>query len=170
MRPMERLAARLLSMGKNYVETAEACGVSTQTIKNWEQKPLFQEHVEKLMEERFSALEEVLLDGEQQAVLVLMDALKAVRLAGQKGNRITVPDWKTRLAAAFRLLDAAGKRGKPVERVQSQHTEISGDITEALTAALRDPGVQKFMKEQKILLLPEEIVSDVEFETVPDED
>lgn len=164
-------AAALKVAGATDAETAKACGVSTATIRTWRQNERYIAFMEGFVEATAKAVETMLEVGEKKASAVMVEALDAETSEGR-------PDWNIRLQAARRLLDMQGQRGRPTEKQEINQTtrEIRGDMTEALTTALRDPGVQRWIAESGILKqLPppsvppesqEEDIQDAEYEVV----
>lgn len=148
--PVQRLAARRLGGGQPMITVAEEMKVPYSTIRAWAKMPEVARAIEEATIEHEHLVEAMLLDGERAAANTLLEALDAVNGKGE-------PDWKVRVAAALSLVDRAGSRGKPVERTQLQ-AMVAGkaDVQEALSRALRDPGVRAWIAKdpQYAKLLP----------------
>ena len=150
----------MLALGMKNREVAEKCGVSVNMLRLWRADPAFQAELQALVERHVEYIEDRLLEGELEAVEVLKEALGATKTVKGKA----VPDWFVRLQAAMRLLDAQGRRGKPVEKVQQETIHYQGNVEEALVKALRDPVVRAWVEEQN--LLPQAVplsVTDAEY-------
>jgi CRP-like cAMP-binding protein len=138
--PVQRLAAQRLGAGQTAIEVAEILRIPYSTVRAWVRNPDVAQAIQEAAIEHAQLVEAMLLAGEREAANTLLEALKAVNSKGD-------PDWKVRVAAALSLVDRAGARGKPVERTQLQ-AMVAGkaDVQEALSKALKDPGVRAWIK------------------------
>ena len=156
-------AAALLAAGMNLVNVAKVCNVNVRTVKRWRgSDPIFRHCYESFATQQTEVMTETLLLGERKAIATMLEAMSAstpVRKRVKGETKIVLqPDWPTRMRAAERMLDMRGQRGKPVERQEIKQETITGDLTQAITAALADPGMQGYL--QRVL------VPDAEFEVV----
>lgn len=132
-----RRIARLTVAGFSLKEIAEQLGyASASAITRDYQAAETQEEVVRLLSVTEDLILEDLFAAERKAIRVL-DAL------------LDDPDPKIRLGAAVQALDRAGKRGKPVEKVEQSTLTLTGDAAKVAVAnALRDPGVRKLLDER----------------------
>jgi len=133
------------------VQVAKLVGVHAQTIRSWADEPEFQAGLQDVLNRHLELLEDGLLAGELAALEVMQAALTANDSNGK-------PDWDIRIKAAARFLDAAGRRGKPVEQTEAKVLSISGSLDDAIKAALHDPTVREMLKREapQFLLAPVE--------------
>jgi hypothetical protein len=103
--------------------------------------PQFRELVNMHAERHGELVSAMLREGELEAAATLREALTA---ANKEGD----PLWKVRIQAATRLADGRGERGKPTDRLEAKTLGLSGDLNTALSAALRDPSVKKWLESQ----------------------
>jgi hypothetical protein len=149
-----RHIARLVALGKGPVRIAQELGLASRTVSYILADPRCEEEVRKLLDATDEFVHEKLLEGERHAAATLKEALDATQEDG-------TPNWDVRLKAAIRFLDSAGRRGRPVERVESQEVQLTGDAAAlALANALRDPGVRTWLDahpqtKQQLLAPPE---------------
>jgi hypothetical protein len=150
--PKQLRAAIHLASGLSERETATECGVPIAAVKRWLKLPQFSQAVETATMRRLARVEDVLLEGEREAVDTLVAALTAMTTAKSGKKVVMVPDWPTRRAAADSLLNRRGERGKPVERVQQANFNInSPEIRNQLAQALADPAVRAFLDQDPVL-------------------
>lgn len=144
--PRQEQAARMIFMGQlPKKEIARLCGVTPKTISEWQKIPEFLAFMDSMGEAHGSYVEALLLDGETEAVNTLRAALSAVDGKGR-------PHWEARLKAAIRLLDAAGQRGLPTQKIKQENTNITGDLGEMLKTALADPGIKQMLASGQLRL------------------
>ena len=133
---LQRRIARLVALGLTQTEVAHELGISTQTVHLALQKPDIAARVKALQDDADAMIREALADGELVAAEVLYNLMK------------TAQNEKVRLEAAVQFLDRMGIRGQPIERIHQQTVQLTGDAAQAmLVNALRDPGVQRFLRE-----------------------
>lgn len=121
-------------------EICRRLDISAPTFRSWRQDPEFVEALQNLVEKHDALMSEELLEGELEALATVREGLLA---NDTKGN----PDWDARLRAAFRLLDAAGRRGKPAEKSENTITTVGSGSGE-LAEALNDPAVRAWLEEK----------------------
>lgn len=136
--PVKRRAIRLLATATPIREICTKLDVTAHTFRGWRAEPEFQQALDDLIEKHDAIMSENLLEGELEALRVVRDGLGAL---DQKGE----PAWDIRMKAAFRLLDAAGRRGKPAEKSEAVVTTVSQG-NEELAMALRDPSVRAWLE------------------------
>lgn len=128
--------ARLVASGMSLREVAKHLGLTRAHVGAIAREAGFQQLVQDFVESNDTFVREGLLEGERAAINFML-------------NLIENPDAdeELRFKAAHTLLDRAGARGKPVERVESKSLQLSGDAAQAALAnALRDPGVRSYLE------------------------
>jgi hypothetical protein len=143
--------ARLVVRGLNQEQIGKALKRTRKQVNEVLAHPDCEAEIERLLEATGARIEDQLVEGEREAAQTLRDALEATESDGS-------PNWEVRIKAAVRFLDAAGRRGKPADRVEQRTLTLTGDAAQAaVAAALRDPGVRQWLDAQPDLkqqLLP----------------
>lgn len=135
---LKRRIARLAALGLTATEVGRELGISTQTVHNALRYPEVTARVKALQDDADALIRDALADGELVAAEVLYDLMK------------TATNEKVRLEAAVQFLDRMGIRGQPVERIQQQTVQLTGDAAQvALAKALADPGVRAWLDETR---------------------
>jgi len=149
---MARRVARMAVEGLTNGEIALKTGMSMRWVAYVLKDKRVTEEVDRLVRATDATVIELLEEGERKAAATLGEALDATAPDGS-------PLWDIRIKAAVRFLDAAGRRGKPADKIETQMLSLTGDAAKAaLVNALRDPGVRAFLAAQPELraqLLPE---------------
>lgn len=128
--------ARLVASGMHPRDIAKQIGLTRAHIYAIAKEPGFQEMVQDFVANNDTFVREGLLEGERSAINFMVNLVE---------NESA--DEELRFKAAHTLLDRAGARGKPVERVESKSLQLSGDAAQAALAnALRDPGVRSWLE------------------------
>lgn len=143
-----RRVARLVASGMHVRDIAKQLGLSRAQVQLVASEPGFQQIVQDFIENNDTFVRDGLLEGERAAINYMLNLVE---------NESA--DEELRFKAAHTLLDRAGARGKPVERVESRQLHLSQtDAQAALANALRDPGVQRWLEQNpgvaKALLPP----------------
>lgn len=132
------MLAVYLGLGYDKAVAASKVGMSLEAVTVACQDPTFIAQVERLADQHAEVMSNMLENAEALAVQTLTDLLEA-------------SDEEVRLKAAMNLLDRAGRRGTPVTKVEQntvQRTvELKGDMNEALSKALLDPGVRAWLQQ-----------------------
>ncbi len=115
-------------------EIADLAGVSPSSIKAWRQLPAYRQEVDRLKSRAVeligasvARLKESIIDGANDGVATLRDALKAT---DQRGD----PHWPTRLRAAEILVE----HGHDIEKRAAVQAGQEPGGTGAVTIILRD--------------------------------
>lgn len=143
-----RRVARLVASGMHPREIAKQLGVTRSHVYAIAKEPGFQQMVQDFVENNDTFVRDGLLEGERSALNFMLNLVEDENAP-----------LELRHKAAHTLLDRAGNRGKPVERVESKHLNLSADDAQAALAnALRDPGVRVWLEQNQdvaaALLLP----------------
>lgn len=134
----KRRIARLAALGLTAAEIGDELNVSTGVVVAALKYPDVQARVKALQEDADALIKDALADGELVAAEVLYDLMK------------TATNEKVRLEAAIQFLDRMGVRGQPIERVQQQTLQLTGDAAQvALAKALSDPGVRAWLTNER---------------------
>ena len=146
---LKRRIARLAALGLTAAEISRELHITPALANRALQYSDVQQRVKALQDDADAIIKEALTDGELVAAEVLYDLMKNAK------------NEKVKLEAAIQFLDRTGSRGQPVERIQQHTTNLTGDAAQvALVNALRDPGVQAWLRDsrpdllQKLLAAP----------------
>lgn len=134
----KRRIARYLAFGRPVAEIAKKLGTNPTQVYRWiNEDDTIREHLQRFASSADKAVEDTLIEGERKAALVLEE------LAEHATSE------KVRLEAAVSLLDRAGKRGRPVERIDQRSLQFQvADSARAIRAALADPAVRAWLQTQ----------------------
>ena len=139
---LKRRIARLAALGLTSTEIGRELHITTSLVNRALKYSDVQARIQALQDDADAVIKEALTDGELVAAEVLYDLMKSAT------------NEKVRLEAAIQFLDRAGTRGQPIERIQQHSIELKGDAAQvALVNALKDPGVQAWLKESRPDLL-----------------
>lgn len=134
-----KLLAVYLGLGYSKPDAAAKVGMTLNGVDTACSDPAFVAMVDRISLQHAETMEVLLSNAETKAIETLTNLLDA-------------EDEDIRYKAAVNLLDRAGKRGAVVTRVEQktvQHTtEVKGDLNEALSKALLDPGVRRWLSAQ----------------------
>lgn len=134
----KRRIARLAALGLTVGEIAAEAHVGVARVRIALNYSDVQARVKALQDDADALIKDALTDGELVAAEVLYDLMK------------NAADERVRLQAAVQFLDRTGTRGAPVERISQQSVQLTGDAAQlALVNALRDPGVQAWLKSER---------------------
>lgn len=127
--------ARLVASGMGLRDVAKQLNLTRSQVLQISRDPGFEAMVREFVENNDTFVRDGLLDGERAAINFMLNLIEREDAAEE-----------LRFKAALTLLDRAGSRGKPVERVESKALTLSGDAAQAALAnALRDPGVRSYL-------------------------
>lgn len=132
------MLAVYLGLGYDKTIAAAKVGMTLEAVTAACQDSAFVAQVARLAEQHAAMMSDMLENAEVMAIQTLTDLLDS-------------DDEEVRLKAAMNLLDRAGRRGTPVTKVEQntvQRTvELKGDMNEALSKALIDPGVRAWLQQ-----------------------
>jgi hypothetical protein len=133
----------MMAAATPFTDICRKLDITMPTLRSWRREDEFNAAYEELVEKHDSLMSGELLEGELEALKIAREALHAYDKEGS-------PNWEIRLRASFRLLDAAGRRGKPAEKVeQTTNTTVVSRHENELAEALRDPTVRAWIEKQK---------------------
>lgn len=134
-----RRIAWLLADGWLPAEIAEHFSWARSTVVALAASEEVQTLVTRLQNDAEELVKDKLSYGEGRAAEILLDLAEHAKAEN------------VRLAAVTRLLDMRGVRGKPVERVQQQNTNVTGReaVEIELAKALRDPTVRDWIDRER---------------------
>lgn len=139
---LKRRIARLAALGLTAAEIARELHITTNLVNRALQYSDVRARVQALQDDADLVIKDALTDGELVATEVLYDLMKNAK------------NEKVKLEAAIQFLDRTGNRGQPVERIQQQNVNLTGDAAQvALVNALRDPVIQEWLRADRPDLL-----------------
>ena len=145
---LKRRIARLAALGLTSAEIGRELHITTSLVNRALQYSDVKARIQALQDDADAVIKEALTDGELVAAEVLYDLMK------------NASNEKVRLEAAVQFLDRTGTRGQPVERIQQQSVTLTGDAAQvAFVNALRDPGVQAWLRDERPDLLQKLLTS-----------
>lgn len=143
---LQRAVIRQLAAGFSPAEIARLLRVSSRQIRAWLADPAFAAEVERTVASHDAAMQDLLIYGEEVAVTT---ALMVMQDAVDGRGKI---DYKTRLQAALEFLNRKGQRGAPVQSQEVKQLTLTGNMNDALSQALRDPGVRDWLDKEPDVL------------------
>lgn len=152
-----RIAIRLLASGESKAEVVRTTGISKQTLfthlaTDW--APFIEAYKTAPPIE----LTELLLFAERLATLKMIGMLHA--------NGV-MPADKFKIASD--LLNRRGERGAPKTRAETKTVNVTNDVANQLASALRDPGVQKRLRDNpEVFKALAPAITEPDYETLPD--
>lgn len=135
----ENALARLLAMGLSQRQAALRVRMTEERVRGYMRDELFRKHVENIGLRIADRVEDeiatALRDIELEAVQNLWELAEKAK------------SEEVRLKATISILDRAGQRGAPAQRIQQQVAtlDMNKPLPDQVRAALADPGVQQLL-------------------------